>query len=329
MADAVTATLQLRLSRREKERLLWALLLSLAAHLLLFGGYKLAQHFHWQSDLLLPRWLKFSRKLEQVIAAKQEAMAQPQEPPLVFINVSEAQATADAPPDAKYYSDKSSRAANPDADKDTGIPKISGTQEQIPKTEDTQRNPFDRLMPSPARPAAPQAEAKAKPAQPVGDLTMAKPEFNPRPDMGAAEQSRPRRLADARRRLENLPPGEKMKQDGGVKQKLEFSAVDAKATPFGAYDAALIDAVSQCWYRSLDETHYDGYQRGKVVLQFVLNHKGEVRDVKVTESTVGTYLSLLCEMAVVNPAPYGDWPSDLRRLLYSDQRKLQFTFYYY
>jgi hypothetical protein len=328
MADAVATTLQLRLSRREKQRLLWALLVSLAAHLLFFGGYKLARHYHWQPDQLLPPWLKFSRKLEQAIAAKQEAMARQQEPPLMFVNVSSAQATADAPPDAKYYSDKSSRAANPEADKDTGIPKITGVQEQIVKTEDTQRHPFDRLMPTPAQPAPPQEEVKAKPAQPVGDLTMNKPDFNPRPGLGAAERPRPRTLQEARARLENAPPGEKMKQEGGVKRRMDFSGLDVSESPIGRYDAALVNAISQRWYDLLDSKRYDGYQRGKVVLRFALNSDGRITDMKVLEATVGLDLSLICEMAVLDPAPYAPWPSDMRRMISGNQRVVTFTFFY-
>ena len=330
MADAVATTLQVRLSRREKKRLLGALALSLAAHLLLLGGYKLARHFHLQADAFLPHWLKFNRKLEQVIAAKQEAMAQPLEPPLVFINVSEAQATAEAPPDAKYYSDKSSLAANPEADKNTGIPKITGPQELVPKTEDTQRKPFDRLMPTPAPApvAKPQAEARPKPAQPVGDLTMAKPDLNPRPDLGPAERPRPRTLAEARRRLEAMPPGEKMQQEGGVPRKAYISAVDARGSLIGEYDAAFVNAVQQRWYDLLDQKHYDGYQRGKVVLQFALNYDGRITDMKVLEATVGVDLSLMCEMAVLDPAPYAPWPSDMRRMIGGNQRTVTFTFYY-
>jgi hypothetical protein len=328
MADAVATTLQLRLSRREKQRLLWALLVSLAAHLLFFGGYKLARHYNWQPDQLLPHWLKLSRKLEQAIASKQQAMANP-EPPLMFVNVSPAQATADARPDAKYYSDKSSRAANPEVDKETGIPKITGAQEQIVKTEDTQRNPFDRLQPAlPVQPAPPQEEAKAKPAQPVGDLTMAKPDFNPRPDTGAAERPRPRTLREARARLENIPPGEKMKQEGGVKRRMDFSGLDVSESPIGRYDAALVNAISQRWYDLLDSKRYDGYQRGKVVLQFALNYDGRITDMKVLEATVKLDLSLVCEMAVLDPAPYAPWPSDMRRMISGDQRIVTFTFFY-
>jgi outer membrane biosynthesis protein TonB len=328
MADAVATTLQLRLSRREKLRLLRALLVSLAAHLLLFGGYKLAQHYHWQPDQLLPRWLKFSRKLEQAIASKQQAMTTP-EPPLMFVNVSPAQAAAEAPPNTKYYSDKSSLAANPEADKDTGIPKITGAQEQIVKTEDTQRNPFDRLQPAlPAQPAPPQEEVKAKPAQPVGDLTMAKPDFNPRPDTGVAERPRPRTLQEARARLENSPPGEKMKQEAGVKRRMDFSGLDVSESPIGRYDAALVNAISQRWYDLLDSKRYDGYQRGKVVLQFALNYDGRITDMKVLEATVKLDLSLVCEMAVLDPAPYAPWPSDMRRMISGNQRIVTFTFFY-
>jgi hypothetical protein len=157
---------------------------------------------------------------------------------------------------------------------------------------------------------------------------MAKPDLNPRPDAGTAERTRPRTLADARARLENSPPGQKMKQEGGVKRRLEFTALDAKATPFGAYDAAFVNAVSDRWFALLDQKRYDGYQRGKVVLQFALNSDGRITDMKVQEATVGLDLSLICEMAVLDPAPYAPWPSDLRRLVGSNQRKVQFTFFY-
>jgi outer membrane biosynthesis protein TonB len=157
---------------------------------------------------------------------------------------------------------------------------------------------------------------------------MAKPDLNPRPGTGEAERPRPRTLAEARARLQDAPPGQKMKQAGGVKRRLEFSALDAKATPFGAYDAAFVNAVSDRWYALLEDKRYDGYQRGKVVLQFALNSDGRITDMNVLEATVGLDLSLICEMAVLDPAPYAPWPSDLRRLVEGNQRKVQFTFYY-
>lgn len=341
MADAVASTMHLRPDRREHLRLMPAFVLSLAVHLLVFGAYKTAQHFQWRADVLLPHWLKHDRRLEPKPTDLQPAFPA-DEPPLVFVNVSPAQAVAEPPKQAKFYSDKSSLAANPEADKDTGVPKITGTQEQVPKTEDTPRNPFDRLQPAlpvepvvPAEPtppaqaaAPPQEEARPKPVQTPGDLAIAKPDPNPRRDSGPADRPRPRTLVEARARMENQPPGQKMKQDGGVRRRLEFAALDAKATPFGAYDAAFINAVSQRWFDLLDAKRYDGYQRGKVVLQFALNYDGRITDMKVLEKSVGEDLSLICEMAVLDPAPYAPWPSDLRRLVGGNQRKVQFTFYY-
>jgi len=70
----------------------------------------------------------------------------------MFVHVSPAQAATEAPKDARFYSDKNSLAANPDADQDTGVPKITGTQDLVAQTEDIPRNPFDRLQP--AAPAA-------------------------------------------------------------------------------------------------------------------------------------------------------------------------------
>lgn len=330
MADVIVSTLQIRLSRREQQRLLQAFVLSVAMHLLVFGSYKAVHRLGWEADMLLPRWLKQSRTAEQLAAAQQKVQAS-QEPPLMFVNVSPAQAAPEAPKDAKFYSDKNSRAANPEADQDTGIPKITGMQEQVPRTEDVPRSRFDQLQPAlPAQPRPPTEEARAKPSFAPGDLTMARPDFNPRPDTGTAESSRPRTLAEARARQQQRTglPGEKMKQDGGVKRRLEFASLDAKATPFGAYDAAFIEAVSQRWYDLLDQMSFDGYQRGKVMLQFALNYDGRITDMQVIEKTVGEALGLLCEMAVLDPAPYAPWPTELRRLVGSDQRKVQFTFYY-
>lgn len=311
------------------QRLVWAFLASVAVHLLLWGLSTLAVRLHVQPDVLLPHWLRQTDKMQQAIQAKQEAMAKPEEPPLVFVHVSPAQAAPEAPKNARFYSDKNSTAVNPEADQDTGVPKITGTQEFVPHTEDVPRGAPERLQPAlPAPAGPPQQEAQARPAVPPGDLTLAKPDFESRSGTGTAERARPRTLAEAIARQHAGPPRQKMRQDGGVKRRLEFTALDAKATPFGAYDAAFVAAVSERWYALLDAKRYDGYQHGKVVLQFALHPDGRVTDMTVLEATVGLDLSLLCEMAVLDPAPYAPWPSDLRRLVEGDRRKVQFTFYY-
>jgi outer membrane biosynthesis protein TonB len=251
----------------------------------------------------------------------------------MFLNVNPAQAVAEPPKDARYYSDKNSRAANPDANKDVGIPQITGNQTEVAKTEDVPREKFTPLQPARPAPAQPaleqQPEMKAKPTAPPGDLTMAKPDPNPRKDEGKDQHTRPRTIeeAKARQQQDNRIPGQKMKQEGGVKRHLELSSLDAKATPFGAYDAALVEAISQRWFSLLDERGYASDSHGKVVLHFVLHPDGRVSDMTVAQNTSGEVWSLICQQAVLGSAPFDRWPDEMRRIV-GETRSIQFTFYY-
>lgn len=316
----------LRLDRLETSRLVRAFVLSIAVHLLAWGTYEAGNKLHVWEKIRVPAWIK-ALALPLPKAAKKEP-APEREVPLVFINVSPEQAVTEAPKNAQYYSSQNSKAANPDANRDTDTPKITGTQTQVAKTEDVPREKFEKLQP--VFPVAEeQPEDKPKPTVAPGDLTLAKPDQNPRQDEGQAERPRPRTLKEAYARKQmDQPPGRKMKQDGGVARRANLSMVDAKGTSFGAYDAAFITAVSQRWYDLLDGIKYDGYQPGKVVLQFHLNYDGRITEMKVAESTVGEMLSLLCQKAVLDPAPFEKWPREMRLMVGRDTRPIQFTFYY-
>jgi outer membrane biosynthesis protein TonB len=247
----------------------------------------------------------------------------------MFLDVSPAQAVAEAPKDAKFYSDKNSRAANPDVSLDTTVPKLDGKQTQVVRTEDIPREKFVPLQPSPPAPRAPakppEEEVKAKPKEALGDLAMAKPAPIPKKDDGKAEQPRPRTVEDyLARHPDRRLPSDKMKQEGGVKARLQ-SSLDAVATPFGAYDAAVVEAIRVHWLTLLEERNYSA--GGKVVLQFRLHSDGRISDMNVVENTAGEVLGYVCQKAVLDPAPFGVWPSDMRRLL-GDSRGIQFTFFY-
>ena len=73
---------------------------------------------------------------------------------------------------------------------------------------------------------------------------------------------------------------------------------------------------------------YDGYRRGKVELQFLLNYDGRITEMKVLENTVTETLSLLCQKAVLDPAPFDKWPREMRLMVGEDFRRITFTFYY-
>jgi hypothetical protein len=314
----------------ETSRLVWAFVFSMVFHLLVFGGYYAGKKYNIWQTLHWPAWLQPIEKLAEMMKKKPPPQPQPQEIPLMFVDVSQAQATAEPPKDAKFYSDKNSQAANPKADEDTGVPKITGKQTEIVKTEDVPVEKFVPLQPSkPAQPAQQeQTEVKAKPTMAPGDLTLAKPDTNPKKDEGDAPRARPRRLAEVQTKpQDNRLPGEMMKQEGGTKRHLEIASLDARATPFGAYDAALVEAIAQCWYGLLSAQEYASDYRGKVVLQFHLHSDGRISDVTVTENTAGTVPGYICQTAVDKPNPYAQFPADMRRLV-GETRSIQFTFYY-
>ncbi len=119
------------------------------------------------------------------------------------------------------------------------------------------------------------------------------------------EQLRPRTLAQARAQQENRLPGQQMKQEGGVRRRLDFSSLDSKRTPFGDYDRAFIDAVTQYWYGLLDSRQFASRPDWKGYIAISPRLQRNITDMKVLENTVGEVLSLVCQKSVQEPAPYG------------------------
>ena len=141
------------------------------------------------------------------------------------------------------------------------------------------------------------------------------------------ERTRPRTIAEAKKR-NGMLLGESMKQEGGVKKFRVESSPDLLATPFGAYDAAIIQAIQQRWFGLLEGLPSARNASGKVTVKFQLMSNGKVMEMLVEEDTVGVIQSLLCQRAISDPAPYGKWPSDMRRLVGADYRQIRFSFYY-
>jgi hypothetical protein len=312
----------LRFSRFETKRLAFALALSLAAHLLVWGGYEAGK----KSGL----WKRLHHAEQKLALARKKFLQPPAQnsEPITFISVD--QASPDAPPDAKFYSSQNSRAANPDVSRESTVPKLNGKQTDVPKTQTAPR-------PQTAKPQAPQPQfqpSKSEPqdSQPApllqsGNETQARPQDSPKKFNLAPE--RPRTINQARAQQSQLAPGLQMQQEGGTPRRALVPAFDAKATPFGKYDAEFVRAVSQCWYDALDSHQFAQDRSGKVTLQFRLTYDGRITDMKVLENTVGEVLSLICQKAILDPAPYARWPSDMRQMVGEDFREMTFTFFYY
>ena len=219
---------------------------------------------------------------------------------VIFLEVPASMASEDAPKDSKYYSTQNSRAADEQSEKETPQPKIEGTQDKVPRI-------IDSKPASPAKPTPPEPKPDPKP----------EPEPEPKP-------RRPRTVAEAKQLA--MIQGQKMKQDGGVKKRATIVGLDAKASPFGDYDARLIAAIQNRWNQILDQYYIPSV--GQVVLTFNLWSDGKVTNVQVERSTVNTILALKCERAVKEPSPYAPWPEKMHDEIGSDRRFVRFTFYY-
>jgi hypothetical protein len=311
MTGAGTQLDSLRLSSRESKRLAWVFALSLLAHLVAWGGYEGGKAINLWTRFHLPPLMLFT-KIKPATPVRESE-------PLVFVDVNPAQATPQAPKNTKYYSNQNSRAANPDAKSDKPVPEIKGTQTDVAKTETITHPDFSKLQPA----MQPSREQLAARQQNPGDLTLGKPaETQP------AEEPRPRTLRQALAQQHQLP-GPQMKQDGGVRRAALVPSLDVQATPFGTYDAAFIQAVTQRWYDLLDNRAFARDRTGKVILRFHLNYDGRISDMEVMQNTVGDLLGYVCEKAVTDPAPYARWPTDMRAMVGLDYREITFTFYYY
>lgn len=313
--------------------MVWALVASLLVHAGSYGIYEGGKALHLWEKIQLPAWIqKLTHALVPALPKQTVKRPAEQEPPLMFVDVSPSQASVEPPKNAKYYAAHSSRAANPDANRDTDIPKISGTQEHVMRTEDSERSKAQPLQPAVPKPVEPTPEeTPPKSAPPPGSLTMGKPEDHSQ-SHDETPQPKPRRIAEALARLAQNDPSraarEKIKQDGGVRQRNVVSSLDAIGSPFGVYDAAIVAAIENRWFDLLDERRYASDRSGRVVLEFRLNYDGRVTNMKVVENSVDEILCLLCQKAILDPSPFARWPSDMRRQMNEDYREIRFTFYY-
>jgi hypothetical protein len=305
MAGVSTQFDSLRFSSLESRRLAWAFALSLAVHLLAWGGYEFGKELNLWQRLQLPPLMLFTK------IKPAPPSVQPTE--LVFVDTNPQQKTTEAPKNTKYFGVHNSQAANPEANRDTKVPQLNGTQTEVAKTEDAPRLEFSKFQPA-MQPSREQSE-ESRP-QNAGDLMLGKP----------SEQPRPRTLQQARAQQNQLP-GQKMKQEGGVAQHAIVPSLDVKVTGFSEYDRHFIAVVSQRWLNLLESQKFTMDRTGKVVLRFRLNCDGSISDMRFADNTVGDLLGYVCQKAVLDNAPFERWPSNMRLEL-GDYCDVQFTFRY-
>lgn len=337
-----------------------ALAVSLALHALAF--------LTWQQRAVLGQFVLF-RPLARwlvapaFIAPRPPASATPtitflQQPepsrrePRTFMETDETQVTGEEPKDAKYYSDRSTVAANPanPTGKEGDTPYLDGKETRVMSTETVLPGPAAPALPAapPAPPPSPPSpppvapqppeESSPKVAEegrkvveekklvlldqpPPPPMTRPTPAAPPLPETSPAAPVAP--LPGSRREIAAI----KSKMTASGVGRIGVAAFNVAGSPFGEYDKALIRAVQSRWYALIEQNGL--YERsGTVTLHFNLMQDGSVRDLEVTENTAGEILALFCQKAVVDSAPFAPLPENLRTLIGNDPREVNFTFYY-
>jgi hypothetical protein len=268
------------------------------------------------------------------------------EAPRTFMETDETQVTGEQPAKARYYSDKSTIAANPvnPTSKVGDTPFLEGTESRYASTENV---PPKREAPPalPAAPAAPAMKPAVPPSPPAPSAESPKPVQGPTvveekkmamlgeevplaartPPPQTASEASPAAPAfpSSRRELAAL----KSRVTAMGTSRIGVAAFNVAESPFGAYDKELIKAVQSRWYALIQQNGL--YERaGVVTLRFELLDDGTVHALTVKQNTAGQILALFCEKAIVDSAPFAPLPEKLRVLIGNEPRDVNFTFYY-
>lgn len=120
-----------------------------------------------------------------------------------------------------------------------------------------------------------------------------------------------------------------MKQEGGVRRRSIVPSFDVKATLFGSYESRLVEAISQRWWDLLADRAYASDNMGKVIVRFDLHYDGSITGIRITKNTTGAeVLGYVCVKAIQDPAPYQEWPTDMRHEIANGELEVRFTFFY-
>lgn len=345
---------QPRWKERVRSPLVFAFLLSIVLHLVLFV---LAWIYPKIVDSIwFPPWLK--PLVELRVKPSPANPATPQAETITeFVEVNPDTITPDAPEDATRMSNANTLAANPEPEKkDEPVPNIDGKREESRKTFDTTVAPTPiEPPPKPAPELKQLVEKSAAPppgGAPTGETTQAKPVAAPKTEVPQplpvdkpvpeSKENTPRAAEEAQqpppkkkfktlaqaREAKGIIVEEKKKQEGGVRRINLQASENVKASPFGDYSLKLIAAVQSRWFELLDERKYSYERTGQVEVTFRLHADGHVTAIDNKPSAVGENLTLICILAIDQAAPFGPWPTAMRSWYGKDFTDVTFTFNY-
>jgi len=328
-------------ARSERQKILWAVFLSLVLHLIV--GVSIASF----GDKLQPSLPEEEKPVELTIVdltPRPTPPAVPRSTP--FIDTTAQTETKEEPKDKTFESNANSIAASELPA--LGIAPIP-TQEgkELPTMDLTNRQhsleregaqPQPSSRPPPAASVMPRATPEPTAAQSPTATPPSTPQPTPTPTPSADllamfRASPPPAARTPGPENEIRPPSQKaspppvshppassayrreqiQERMAGNISKRGVSSVNAVGTPLGRYEKSVYDSIGKRWY-ALCDANRDRVDIGTVHVQFVVAPDGKINDIKVTSGGTSESFANLCLQSIQEAKP-GAIPEDVMAVL--------------
>lgn len=245
-----------------------------------------------------------SKKLTETVQAALDQVAPPSLPSLVSLVASQSEA------DSLTVSGKLSQTALPPLPEFLTESALSETASGV-------------TLQQPVEPTEPTNQVLELPVIELHPIESSlKPLSEAVPEVPAEQRPQP----SARPRLApELLAGPQMQSNGGRVRRGTL-AIDATFTEFGEYEQQFYSALQAGWYQEIDFFQpIDTATR--VVVQFVLQADGGIREIEVLASNASRIASLLCQNALKKRAPFRVWTREMEET-FGAERRMKVVFHY-
>ena len=319
-------------ARSERQKILWAVFLSLLLHLIV--GVSIASF----GDKLQPSLPEEEKPVELTIMELAPRPTPPSGPKSTpFIDTTEQTATKEEPEEKTFESNANSIGASElpalgiapiPTQEGKQLPTMDLTNRQHSlEQEGAQPQPSSR----PSSPPVPSATPRATPEPTAAQSPTATPPSTPQPtpkptpsaDLLAMFRASPPPAAHTPGPENEIrPPSPKaspppvshppassayrreqiQERMAGNISKRGVSSVNAVGTPLGRYEKKVYDSIGKRWY-ALCDANRDRVDIGTVHVQFVVAPNGKINDIKVTSGGTSESFTNLCLQSIQEAKP--------------------------
>jgi len=318
--------------RSERQKILWAIFLSLLLHLVV--GVSIASF----GDKLQPSLPEEEKPVELTIVDVAPMPTPPTGPKNTpFIDTAEQTETKEEPKEKTFESNANSIAASElpalgtapiptQEGKELPTMDLKNRQHSLDR-EGAQAQPVSRPAPAPTIPpqATPQPAPTLSPSAtssptpqptptltptptPTGDL-LAMFRATPPPTARTPGPEKEIRSPSPKPAPASRPPASSAYRRGQIQERMAgniskrgVSSVNAVGTPLGRYEKKIYDAIGKRWY-ALCDANRDRVDIGTVHVQFVVAPNGKINDIKVTSGGTSASFTNLCLQSIQEAKP--------------------------